>query len=169
MSGHVAEQRRNLRVRHIKVGCAHGSPRPGAAHVRVIPPNTPDPPAALWPCVGKTPLEILKVGRTTEIMCGQGSSVFIAVEVGVVYSWQQCAATCIDDSRSDQAHVIAIPHVENVTESSVFHDDETRVSPERPEVCIEDDGDGHGVIVLRKYPHVNGSATSASSQFCQHR
>ncbi|CAB4759470.1 unannotated protein [freshwater metagenome] len=169
MPGHVAEERRNLRLRHIKVGCAHGSPRPGAAHVRVIPPNAPDPSAALRPCVGKTPLEILKVGRTAEIVRGQGSSVFVAVEVGVVYSGQHRAAACIDDSRAHQAHVIAIPHIEDLTESSVLHDEEPRADSEGAKVGIENDGGGHGVIVLGKRAHVNAVAVSGRSQFCQHR
>jgi len=79
------------------------------------------------------------------------------------------AATCIDDSRAQQAHLIAIAHVENLTESSVLHDEEPRADSEGAKVGIENDGGGHGVIVLGKRAHVNGVAVSGRSQFCQHR
>ena len=57
-----------------------------------------------------------------------------------------------------RTHLIAIAHVEDLTESSVLNDDETGAGPEGAEVGIEDDGGGHGVIVLGKRSHVNDAA-----------
>ena len=90
------------------------------------------------------------------------------MQVRVINARKHGATLGIDHVGSEQGHLTAIPHVEDVAEASVLDDDQARGCAEWREVSIDDDGLRHVAIVVYQVVKVNADGVNPSKNSSQH-